>query len=295
MGKRSRQADRSQSPVPSAPPPRRVFRLTYTLNPPRQELRQFRCRDGIAFCELNSRLAPPDYAYEGPVILYPQDRRGLHEGYPEFRPSDLLVLTTRPPLDDHPSIGVRKHIVRNGGALEVEILERVCRKYFEYCDRRYVKLTGAARDLLRPQADPLRWWDLEFFENHQTTLRLDGPGLKPKRLHWAAVIKKHQRTRGEVELPPADRISTVAYLLRDRLPTLGCEVLVSFGMDGDCTLIWNHLVRSQHPEWIQRRGFVMAELVFTGAPARDEKPPITLDFADRIVQMNVLADAGPLP
>jgi hypothetical protein len=46
---------------------------------------------------------------------------------------------------------------------------------------------------------------------------------------------------------------------------------------GYTTLIWNRIVRVRYPEWIDRPGFVMAELIFRKPiPER----PLTPEFAD---------------
>jgi hypothetical protein len=280
----------------------RVFRLTYANNQPREEPKLFRCRDGIAFDEINAALSGArgvQYSYEMAINLYPNDRRKLTDGYPLFSPSDLIVLTMRPPLNDKPKNGARRFIQRNHGPLEKEILDMVRRKYFTYCSRRFVKLTKRARALLGTNVDPKRWRKLEFFENHQTDKKIDLSGKENQRRHWAAVIKKHHVSPDELVSPADNHTSTVAYLIRDHLPKIGCDVLVSFGMDGYCTLIWNHIVRRQHPEWTPKNGFVMAELVFKDPPdqatrKKDTRPPITIAFVDKIVDVNILAEAAPL-
>jgi len=271
-----------------------VFRLTYANNQPREEPKLFCCRDGIAFNESNAALSRAGYSYEMTINLYPDDPRALADGYPDFAPSDVIVQTTRPPLDDKINAGPRKIIQRNHGPLENEILDVVCRKYFKYCSRRFVELTDAAKALLGPNVDRERWGNLEFFENHQVPGKIDLSGKPNRRRHWAAVIKQHHVGLHQQVPPEPNHTSTVAYLIRDRLPTIGCDVLVSFGMDGYCTLIWNHLVRRQHPEWTEKRGFVMAELVFEELQDKDARPPITIAFADKIVRVKILAEAGPI-
>ena len=84
---------------------------------------------------------------------------------------------------------------------------------------------------------------------------------------------------GPVPVRPARKYpSTVAFLVAvERIGGLTCGLLVSFGMDGYSTLIWNRIVRVRHPEWLRKPGFVMAELIF-------KKPiptkPLTPEFAD---------------
>lgn len=77
--------------------------------------------------------------------------------------------------------------------------------------------------------------------------------------------------------------STVTFLVRvnglagvDDTPGVPCGFLASFGMDGYSTLIWNRVVRLQHPQWLTTPGFVMAELIFKQPIPRR---PLTADFA----------------
>src|SRR5690349_9606109 len=124
--------------VPSSQPPGRAFRLTYSNVPPGDDPELFKCRDGIAFCELAAGLAGMGVSYGTTVFLYPHDARRLTE-FPTFQPSDVLVMTTRPPLDDHEGIIAphRKKIWPTRSELE-EILGREFDRYFAYCTRKHV-------------------------------------------------------------------------------------------------------------------------------------------------------------
>ncbi|HTZ21326.1 MAG TPA: hypothetical protein VMC06_10630 [Opitutaceae bacterium] len=276
----------------------RVFRLTYANQQPREEPKLFKCRDGIAFSEINAALCQAGYSYEMTINLYADDRRALTDGYPAFLPSDVIVQTMRPPLDDQSETNTesdaRRIIPRNHGPLENEILDVVCRKYFAKCNRKFVTLSDRAKALFVSSEAQKHWGDLEFFENHQTGKKT-GPGEKPdRRRYWAAVIKQHHVGLHQQVPPASNHTSTVAYLIRDQLPSIGCDVLVSFGMDGYCTLIWNHIVRRKYPDLITKKGFVMAELVFKELQDKDARPPISIAFADEIVDVNILAKADPI-
>ncbi len=222
-----------------------------------------------------SRLAPTNTGTT--IHFYPDDERSLRE-FPAFRPEDLLILTTRPPLTDRESAIPPRKIIRNSrNALEKLIFKQLF-KSFSYCTRKHIKLTADAKKSLADNAH--KWESLEFFEH-------SGPNHPFGKAH----ILKHLTTarRPETQMP-----STVAFLLRvqalagvDDTPGLPCGFVASFGMDGYSTLIWNHLVRLRHPEWLTTPGFVMAELIFKNPiPSR----PLTTDFASNpdFIEVNIL-------
>jgi hypothetical protein len=93
----------------------------------------------------------------------------------------------------------------------------------------------------------------------------------------------------------------VAFLVRgthlpgvDATPAVPCGFLASFGMDGYSTLIWNRIVRLQHPEWLTTPGFVMAELIFKQPIPRR---PLTPEFATdpRCLEVNILTPSTARP
>ena len=299
---------------------RRIFRVTYTNTSRREQKRPFKDRDGIAFNEIIAELTDSDYAYEGTIILYPNDKRPLDMGYPEFDSSDLLALTCRPPLNDEEieedqvakdgkddkdcttKSSARKFIPRNNGPLEEEIFE-LCRKYFEHCSRKIIRLTEKAQALLSKDIDKKLWRHLEFFENLQTEGKL-APGERMANPRQFATIKAHHLSLTNSCPPISNRASTVGYLIRDRLPRIDCDVLVSFGMDGYCTLVWNRFVRKQRSDWIKKYGFVMAEFFLENLqteiverfryPYDTPNTPITIASTDEIVHVKILAEAGPI-
>ena len=55
-------------------------------------------------------------------------------------------------------------------------------------------------------------------------------------------------------------------------------LLASFGMGCRETLIWNRIVRTRFPDWVNRPAFIVAEMNL----ARIPETPITLEFVDRI-------------
>ena len=49
-------------------------------------------------------------------------------------------------------------------------------------------------------------------------------------------------------------------------------------MDGRETLIWNRIVRTRFPDWVNRPAFIVAEMNLTRIP----ETPTTLEFVDQI-------------
>lgn len=236
----------------------RLFRLTYSNARPDDDPKLFKCRDAIAFYELAAPLLESGYKVGTTIHFYPDDERKLTE-FPAFESSDLLVLTTRPPL--HDQVGIipphRKIIHAAKTELEAVIFEALS-EYFEYCTRKHVQLTKRGEGCLRVEQSQ-KWGHVELYE------------------YSGAEILRHYIGPEPVK-PQANHHSSIACFLRiNRLPKINCDFVASFGMDGYGTLMWNRIIRMRYPEWLASPRFVMAELVYKKAiPAR----PITPEFID---------------
>ena len=244
--------------VESLAPRGRYFRLTYSNVPPDDDPKLFKGRDGIAFCELTAVLPAMGYEFGTTIHLYPDDERPL-AAFPAFRPSDLLVLPTRPPLHDKVGIIPPRRKIIYAAKTELEAaLFKVLARYFEFCTRKRVKLSKHGASRLRV-SDAQNWEHVEVYEYCGAEIQKYYVGPEPVR-------------------PGVKLKSTIAFFLRvDRVPGLNCGFAASFGMDGYGTLIWNRFVRRAHPEWLAQPGFVMAELIFR-KPIPDK--PLTPEFAD---------------
>ncbi|MEW6600675.1 MAG: hypothetical protein AB1499_06870, partial [Nitrospirota bacterium] len=103
-------------------------------------------RDGESFIELEPLLISKGFEYGG-LILNLASGDGGKSIQPEksfFKKGDLIVMTTRPPLDDEeegPHLVIRK----GGTALESKIFHAL-REYFAVCSRRQVSLRTAFID-----------------------------------------------------------------------------------------------------------------------------------------------------
>jgi hypothetical protein len=235
----------------------RYFRLTYSNARGDEDPKLFKGRDGVALCELVAPLPAMGYEYGTTIYLYPDDEREL-SAFPVLRPSDLLVLSTRPPLHDQRGIiPTRKVIHAANVEFEVALFD-VLAQYFAYCTRKHVELTKEGASRLRVE-NPRQWAHVEVYEYSGAMIQWHYVGPEPVK-------------------PAAGRRSTIAFFLRvNQIPVLNCDFIASFGMDGYGTLIWNRIIRQQHPEWLAKPGFVMAELIFkTDLPEK----PLTPEFVD---------------
>ena len=260
-----------------------VYRVTYSnvrTNAKSHPLHQV--RDGTAFCELAAAFMQRGYAFGTTIHLYRNDLRQL-DAFPRFQRGDVLVMTTRPPLNDAdvPSIDQlatqpakpaahhrpRKTIEPNNSQLEKLIFTEL-RRYFAHCDRKFIELTPhAARLLGRENA---RFAHFELHEYHRAT-----------------VMKYHHKD-GATDAQPPPR--SIGFLFRfNNVANAGWDVVVNFGMCGYTNLVWNRIVRTRHPDWLREHRFLMAGLCFKqdgGWP-----PAMTPEFADdpKAIEVEVLA------
>lgn len=238
------------------PSPRRFFHFSY-LRPGSGEMPHIHeLRDGDAFAELASVLCKQGFDYSGLLVNYPNPNRQV--SISDFRPSDLLVLTTRPPLNED---DFERFVIKlSGTPLEKSILE-VARRYFKVCRRSAIVLSEEIASKLahndRGQID---------FTVHNAACyrRYRNPYTKNREAHrW----RKPESTR------------TAAFILLDRVQDNGPALLNVFSMDGPGTLIWCYLLRTKfsHLLDIHRYKFIMAELITTPLPHN----PSSLSFTDR--------------
>jgi hypothetical protein len=272
-------------------------RITYSSSPypePPDAPKLFHDRDAIAFFELVARLPRLGYDAGTTIHFYPDDQRQLG---PRFAAGDLLVLCTRPPMNDaefevaqggegeqrslaERMKGLHKAIIPSNTDLELAIFAAL-RPYLRFLSRSRIELTDRAIERLDPRAcarvnpalTPEHWRRLVFF------------------MHGGAEIMYHacwpEKDVRHDHVPP----STLAFFIRiPAIAPFGCSVLASFGMDGNGTLIWNRAVRMRFPELLEgtEERFVIAEIRFPAARPRGRgeyhspipPKPLTPEFAD---------------
>jgi hypothetical protein len=246
----------------------RFFHFAYQLPETKgRPVRLHQIRDGSAFAEMEAVLAMEGHRYEGLILNHP----GLQKGAPspgEFRADDVLVLTTRPPLDDGDTRqGYRRLFPTE---LEKAVLASI-RPHFRLCNRARVSLALEHSHALKPG----------YESRAEMWFRQYGDVAKYKKLR--SIDSRGWQSTGE-----SDR-RTAAFLLRTRLLGWGPQIVVAFGMSGVETLGWAYLLRTRL--WAQLRPqapcFVMVELT----PGPLPTSPSDLSFCASWCPVVVLRDS----
>ena len=214
-------------------------------------------RDGAAFSEITAPLGKLGYEYGNILFNSPfdpkKDKKLGHEHFKFIKPDDLIVLTTRPPLDDRRH-GDKKHLDESYTHLEEQVFAEF-RKYLAICARSHVQLTPAVGAKFEKA-------DLVFYQHKSARLK------SFRKLDDFRSIKTQE-----------DSEFAIGYFLRTpSIPVYGCGLVACFGMGGWETLIWNRIVRTRFPDWVSRPSFVIGLFDMKGLP---DNPP-TLAFADKI-------------
>ncbi|OFV92506.1 MAG: hypothetical protein A3J75_04230 [Acidobacteria bacterium RBG_16_68_9] len=205
--------------------------------------------------ELSPLLFAGGYTYGGLVLNYPAPRNHdpdviipVHEEF--LAASDLLVLTTRPPLDD--SDEDRKRIRRSFTSLEHKVFEAV-RPCFPKCSRSFVQLSPRLRESL-PEASANR-------------------GHVEYRVHGRFATYKALRDYLRRRWDEGDEKRTGAYLTYKK-PAWpgGPALLVAFGMNRFQTLLWTHFLgtRRDFSTVLAHPRFLMAEIAIQDIPPKPE-------------------------
>lgn len=243
---------------------KRVFRFSYLCDQRADRpLAQHKLRDADAYCEIAAVLWEKKFRNGGLLINFPK------EAYPEDKTieetrflssTDLLVLTTRPPLDDKP-FKHRRFVTPSGTKFEQTKLFPVLRRYLRHCSRVEVTLSEELASSLTDGY--VNRASLEFYQSAEAGYKSCGS------------YDKHP-----TGCEPRDEKATATYLLHT--PPLwkgGPRLLTAFGMSGTMGLVWAYTLRTRFPEFVDDKPrFVMAEIV----PSTPIPPPaqMTLGFAD---------------
>jgi hypothetical protein len=245
---------------------RRFYRYAYSLrgdvtgSPALHKL-----RDGDAFIELMPVLSSLGAVCGGTLLNLPgedqDDTSGRFLG--SLGPSDLIVVTTRPPLHDR-SEEIRRALIPTGAVLETAI-HQALRCCFKFCNRSKIHLVRSLGEQLKS----------EYADREQITFRVYKK--KPPMGANAAYQYLQADYEGNPHRPKfAPR--TAVFLIRTALWKNGPTVLNAFGMSGNQGLIWAHLLKTRHPEFLTGCGplFYMGEVTLQDIPPR----PLDLTFAD---------------
>ena len=251
---------------------RRCYRFAY-LTPCHKDRERypFQLRDGDAALYLAVALAQRGYQYKGPIFNYPSEGPDLTPFDDRFlRETDLILLTTRPPMDDR-ILGDKKGIPRSFTALEEKLFRGPLRAWFERCARSEVLLTSAAAGI---SGEIAKRQTIVFRQNGGAMYQSYG---SPVTREWRRFKRRHPLT--------------AAFLLyAEHAWPGGPAFLAAFGMGGTETLVWCCQLATRFPELLCTTPFAMAEMR-TGALT---ERPTSMDFADSW-EITILGAAAPTP
>ncbi len=247
----------------------RFFRFGYPcpVRPPKDP-GSFQIRDGGAFMELAEPLREHGWQFETLICNYPfREGEGIpisgREKFSFLVADDCLVQTTRPPLNDHETRN-RKRISRSCSHLENAVFAEL-RYFFDHICREQLRLSARLVDRLAVvrgisrQEITSRW---HFRQTHDARIARTGS-------------PDHGRDRNH---DPGDYRSLGVFLHLPAIREYGCRLIVSFGMGGFETQVWNGIIRKRFPGWLDRPGFVLAEMDLNRCPVRPE----TFHFVEEV-------------
>jgi hypothetical protein len=238
------------SPLPNpavhAQRPRRVFRFAYFVNGGRhgRDLLLHQLRDADAALYLMQALHACGFVYGDPVLNYPCARPPAAGPIPVddswLGPGDLLLLTTRPPLDDADD-AVKSRVHRSHTSLEARIFAAL-RRHLSRCSRSQVIV---ADEHVRANPAFARLRNIEYKQRR---------GAPVHRILPEGAARWHGPF-GD------DEAFSLGYLIYEEHAWPGGPALLAvFGMSGTETLVLNRFVANQHPELICSVPFAMARL-----------------------------------
>jgi len=228
-------------------------------------------RDESAVVELMPALGFLGFEYGGIFINWPIC---LPDGTPiedtsvsdfdaiNLGESDLLLLTTRPPINDKPLS--RKPLRKSGSALERQLFDALKKQYFEHCSRDEISLHESIGQTLKDEYQNRSTIGYEVKGQHAGYMDVSGGERKQKYEPWTQDM-------------------TSGFIIHDRLGNKRRPFLVIFGMSGTMTLLLAHYL-GKNPDILDQAllkpSFTMIEVVRTGPILCEKDPmrPFNLDF-----------------
>jgi hypothetical protein len=215
-----------------------------------RQLRVHETRDGDAFLQIAALLYAKGYEYGRLVLNYPQGRQNasiqppiqlIDESF--LKPSDLLVLTTRPPLDKEADEIHKIDILRSFISLENKVFG-VLRQYFEFCSAVNVVLAKNFAQRLNPPTNMAR-----------AAFEIYGRGMLVGHGYYSSGMPALK--------PQAPNLAILYLLYLEETWETGPRLLITFGMRGITTLAWAYRLRkglSALPDPFKGSKFVIAQM-----------------------------------
>jgi hypothetical protein len=224
---------------------------------PKRELLISARRDVGAAMDILPALMRLGYRYGEPILDHPPEEQAANRfNEPLFQADisfleagDLLLQTTRPPLDDHEH-GDRKRVRRSFTDIEGRLFN-LWDHFLERSARSHIFLHERLHASLRPPYESRR--QMKFRESQGAPYKelndCGGSG-------WCKTDEETERR-------------TAVFLLRHDEAWEGGPGLVSaFGLDSTATAVWAYRLGRDWSHLLVTPGFVVAEMVNTGIPER---------------------------
>ena len=248
----------------------RVVRFCYLSSDSRHKGRRYQhqLRDGDAAIELMPILASLGYEYGGVFINWPKpEPPAIDTSIADFEKlqlgeSDIVLLTTRPPMDDDED-GWKSHCASNS-ELERDVFAAL-EKCVHYCSRKEVELQKSIGRNLQ--------------EGYQNRLHIEFEVVGQQASYTGIYHGKAKNYE------PWTENMSAGYLIHVPLGPSKPRLLAVFGMSGTMTLLWTYLL-SKHHEVLQQAltapSFTMAEMVRTSPipHEKDTMKPFNFNFCD---------------
>jgi hypothetical protein len=207
--------------------------------------------------QLMQALAALGYRFEGPIINYPSEGPGIiRTDHGSLRETDLILLTTRPPMNDC-ELGDRRIIRRSFTDLEEKLFSGPLGAAFERCSRSEILLSHAAAAV----SAGIAMRQSMVFRQH---------GGAAYQSYGSPITRKWYRFEKQ------DALTAVFLLYVEHAWPGGPAFLAAFGVGAKETLVWCHQLARRFQHLLCTTPFAMGEMRTGTLP----KPPESLSFAD---------------
>ena len=250
---------------------RRLIHFAYPLHCREdREYQPFRLRDTAAAHVIGDALMDLGYRYTDTIINWPSSGESIIPfDCSCFRETDLILLTTRPPMHDR-LIPARRTIRRSWTNLEHGLFIGPLSRWIERSTRPEMALTPAAAAI---SAEIAKRKSMEF------------------RMHFGAMPRAYGSLTGVWERFETAPPLTVAFLVyAEHAWSGGPGFLAAFGMDPMATLAWCWQLATRFPHLLCTTPFALAEMKIVSP----KEPPTWLSFTDAW-EVNLLGVAEPTP
>lgn len=190
---------------------------------------------------------PGEHIHNYPVVDDPNDEPPVDDAWTAFPSSDVILQTTRPPMDDDEH-GDRKRVPNGIHPIEPLVFDAV-RPYISTCARSALTLSRETAAQLPREWASLGTMKFAQYEHARLTMHRCHPGLVRTKNPWRST--------------PVESREMITFLLRvEHLWADGPGLVLAFGMNGKATYAWTHRLAHDLGHLLDRPRFLMAKLSF---------------------------------